>query len=113
MKLDVGRTIASSGAPQRKILMVISDGAPVDDSTCPSTPATISSATCGRVIEEIEEKSDVELTAIGIGHDGHALLPQSGHHRRTRNSWVAHEPISCSGHAPPNCSASTMVTALR
>ena len=53
----------------RKILMVISDGAPVDDSTLASNPANILEIDLHHVIHWIEERSDVELTAIGIGHD--------------------------------------------
>lgn len=56
-------------AEQRKILMVISDGAPVDDSTLSVNAGNYLERHLRRVIEEIEEKSDVELTAIGIGHD--------------------------------------------
>ncbi|HWD26009.1 MAG TPA: cobaltochelatase subunit CobT [Rhizomicrobium sp.] len=54
---------------QRKILMVISDGAPVDDSTLSVNAGNYLERHLRHVIEEIEEKSDVELTAIGIGHD--------------------------------------------
>ncbi|HEV2652890.1 MAG TPA: cobaltochelatase subunit CobT [Rhizomicrobium sp.] len=54
---------------QRKILMVISDGAPVDDSTLSVNAGNYLERHLRRVIEEIEENSAVELTAIGIGHD--------------------------------------------
>ncbi len=54
---------------QRKILMVISDGAPVDDSTLSVNAGNYLEKHLRRVIEDIEEKSPVELTAIGIGHD--------------------------------------------
>ncbi len=54
---------------QRKILMVISDGAPVDDSTLSVNAGNYLEAHLRRVIEEIENRSSVELTAIGIGHD--------------------------------------------
>ena len=54
---------------QRKILMVISDGAPVDDSTLSVNAGNYLERHLRRVIEEIESKSPVELTAIGIGHD--------------------------------------------
>ncbi len=54
---------------QRKILMVISDGAPVDDSTLSVNSGNYLERHLRRVIEEIEGKSPVELTAIGIGHD--------------------------------------------
>ena len=54
---------------QRKILMVISDGAPVDDSTLSVNAGNYLEVHLRRVIEEIETRSSVELTAIGIGHD--------------------------------------------
>ena len=54
---------------QRKILMVISDGAPVDDSTLSVNAGNYLEKHLRKVIEEIETKSSVELTAIGIGHD--------------------------------------------
>jgi cobaltochelatase CobT len=54
---------------QRKILMVISDGAPVDDSTLSVNAGNYLERHLRRVIDDIEEKSSVELTAIGIGHD--------------------------------------------
>ena len=53
----------------RKILMVISDGAPVDDSTLSVNPSNMLEADLRNVIHWIEERSDIELTAIGIGHD--------------------------------------------
>jgi len=54
---------------QRRILMVISDGAPVDDSTLSVNPGNYLEAHLRAAIEWIEKYSDVELTAIGIGHD--------------------------------------------
>ncbi len=54
---------------QRKILMVISDGAPVDDSTLSVNAGNYLERHLRRVIEDIETRSGVELTAIGIGHD--------------------------------------------
>ena len=54
---------------QRRILMMISDGAPVDDSTLSVNSATYLERHLRQVIEEIEVRSDVELLAIGIGHD--------------------------------------------
>lgn len=53
----------------RKIIMVISDGAPVDDSTLSVNPSNFLEADLRNVITWIENKSNVELTAIGIGHD--------------------------------------------
>ena len=54
---------------QRKILMVISDGAPVDDSTLSVNAGNYLERHLRHVIDDIEGKSAVELTAIGIGHD--------------------------------------------
>ncbi len=56
-------------AEQRRILMVISDGAPVDDSTLSVNAGNYLEQHLRRVIEEIETRSSVELAAIGIGHD--------------------------------------------
>src|ERR1700751_1250043 len=53
----------------RKILMVISDGAPVDDSTLSVNPGTYFERHLRWIIEDIEHRSPVELIAIGIGHD--------------------------------------------
>jgi cobaltochelatase CobT len=53
----------------RRILMVISDGAPVDDSTLSVNAGNYLDKHLRQVIEEIESKSPVELVAIGIGHD--------------------------------------------
>ncbi len=59
-----------AGRPeQRRILMVISDGAPVDDSTLSVNAGTYLEQHLREVIGEIETRSDVELIAIGIGHD--------------------------------------------
>ncbi len=54
---------------QRRILMMISDGAPVDDSTLSVNSGHYLEQHLRQVIEEIETKSAVELIAIGIGHD--------------------------------------------
>jgi cobaltochelatase CobT len=54
---------------QRKILMMISDGAPVDDSTLSVNPGNYLERHLRAVIEMIEDRSPVELIAIGIGHD--------------------------------------------
>jgi cobaltochelatase CobT len=53
----------------RRILMVISDGAPVDDSTLSVNAGNYLDKHLRHVIAEIEGKSPVELVAIGIGHD--------------------------------------------
>ena len=53
----------------RRILMVISDGAPVDDSTLSVNPGNYLEKHLRTVIHEIESRDQVELIAIGIGHD--------------------------------------------
>jgi cobaltochelatase CobT len=58
------------GRPEeRRILMVISDGAPVDDSTASANGGNYLEMHLRQVIEWIESRSPVELIAIGIGHD--------------------------------------------
>ena len=54
---------------QRRILMVISDGAPVDDATLSVNPGNYLECHLRDVIEFIEKLTPIELTAIGIGHD--------------------------------------------
>ena len=56
-------------AEERRILMVISDGAPVDDSTASANGGSYLEKHLRQVIEWIETRSNVELLAIGIGHD--------------------------------------------
>jgi cobaltochelatase CobT len=58
------------GRPERRrILMMISDGAPVDDSTLSVNTGNYLEQHLRQVIEEIETRSPIELIAIGIGHD--------------------------------------------
>ncbi len=60
----------ATGRPEaRKILMVISDGAPVDDSTLSVNPANYLEKHLRDVIAMVEKRRQVELIAIGIGHD--------------------------------------------
>ncbi len=54
---------------QRRILMVISDGAPVDDSTLSVNPGNYLEKHLREVIRDVERLGEIELTAIGIGHD--------------------------------------------
>ncbi len=54
---------------QRKILMMISDGAPVDDSTLSVNPGNYLERHLRAAIEISKPRSPVELIAIGIGHD--------------------------------------------
>ncbi|NEX45579.1 cobaltochelatase subunit CobT [Pseudotabrizicola algicola] len=60
---------AAARPEARKILMVISDGAPVDDSTLSVNPANFLEKHLRDVIAMVERKRAVELIAIGIGHD--------------------------------------------
>ncbi|GBH32075.1 cobaltochelatase subunit CobT [Sphingobium xenophagum] len=62
-----GRLIARN--EERRILMVISDGAPVDDSTLSVNSGTYLERHLRQVIDWIENRSPVQLVAIGIGHD--------------------------------------------
>src|SRR5262249_16654693 len=58
------------GRPEsRKILMMISDGAPVDDSTLSVNPGNYLERHLRYIINDIETRSPVQLIAIGIGHD--------------------------------------------
>jgi cobaltochelatase CobT len=54
---------------ERKILMVISDGAPVDDSTLSTNTSDYLEANLKNIVKWIENKTNIELLAIGIGHD--------------------------------------------
>ena len=54
---------------ERKILMVISDGAPVDDSTLSTNSSDYLETNLKNVVKWIETKTNIELLAIGIGHD--------------------------------------------
>jgi|TARA_B100001093_G_scaffold504990_1_gene561598 cobaltochelatase CobT len=54
---------------ERKILMVISDGAPVDDSTLSTNQSDFLENNLKQVVKWIEKSSSIELLAIGIGHD--------------------------------------------
>ena len=54
---------------ERKILMVISDGAPVDDSTLSVNSGDFLEKHLKKIVKYIENNSDIEILAIGIGHD--------------------------------------------
>ena len=54
---------------ERKILMVISDGAPVDDSTLSVNTGDFLEKHLKKVVKFIEDKTEIEILAIGIGHD--------------------------------------------
>ena len=54
---------------KRKILIIISDGAPVDDSTLSVNPGNYLEKNLREVIYQIEKNKEIELIAIGIGHD--------------------------------------------
>jgi cobaltochelatase CobT len=67
----------SMRAEKRKILMVISDGAPVDDSTISANNTAYLENHLRHVIHTIEKQSSIELVAIGIGHDVTRYYQQS------------------------------------
>ncbi len=54
---------------ERKILMVISDGAPVDDSTLSVNSGDFLEKNLKKIVKSIENKKEIEILAIGIGHD--------------------------------------------
>ena len=54
---------------ERKILMVISDGAPVDGSTLSTNTSDYLESNLKKTVKWIENKTNIELLAIGIGHD--------------------------------------------
>ncbi len=54
---------------ERKILMIISDGAPVDDSTLSVNSGDFLEKHLKKMVKFIEDKSEIEILAIGIGHD--------------------------------------------
>ena len=54
---------------ERKILMVISDGAPVDDSTLSTNTSDYLESNLKNIVKWIENRTNIELLAIGIGHD--------------------------------------------
>ena len=62
---------------KRRILMVISDGAPVDDATLSANSSGYLEQHLRQVIKEIERRTSVELVAIGIGHDVKAYYNRS------------------------------------
>jgi len=59
----------SNRKEERKILMIISDGAPVDDSTLSTNSSDYLETNLKNVVKWIENKTNIELLAIGIGHD--------------------------------------------
>ena len=67
--LDWAYKRLNARSEKRKILMVISDGAPVDDSTLSSNKSNYLDNHLKYIIKSIEKRGSVELLAIGIGHD--------------------------------------------
>ena len=67
--LDWAYKRLNARSEKRKILMVISDGAPVDDSTLSSNKSNYLDNHLKHIIKSIEKRATVELLAIGIGHD--------------------------------------------
>jgi len=67
--LQWARTRLANRPESRKILMMISDGAPIDDSTLSTNPGRFLEKHLRHVIHETESNEGIELVAIGIGHD--------------------------------------------
>ena len=67
--LDWAHNRLLARAESRRILMIISDGAPVDDSTMTNNTGNILELHLRKIIDLIETRSNVELLAVGIGHD--------------------------------------------
>ncbi len=67
--LDWARRRLMARSENRRILMVISDGAPVDDSTQSVNAGNYLEAHLRQVIEDIETRTPIQLVAVGIGHD--------------------------------------------
>jgi cobaltochelatase CobT len=67
--LEWARKRLMARTENRRILMVISDGAPVDDSTQSVNAGNYLEAHLRQVIEDIETRSPIQLVAVGIGHD--------------------------------------------
>ena len=76
---------------QRRILMMISDGAPVDDSTLSVNSGSYLEQHLRQVIEEIETRSPVELIAIGIGHDVTRYYRRARHDHRSERARRRHD----------------------
>ena len=66
--IDLGKQQTQKNRKE-KILIVISDGAPVDDATLSSNNSNILDNHLKEVVSDIEKKNDIDLIAIGIGHD--------------------------------------------
>ena len=64
---------------RRKILVVLSDGAPVDDSTLKENGPDYLSDHLGDVVEGISNGTEVEIAAFGIGFKAHPFYPHSHH----------------------------------
>jgi len=79
--------------------MMISDGAPVDDSTLSVNPGNYLERHLRHIIEEIETRSPVELIAIGIGHD------VTRYYAAPSPSWTPKNSAAPSPRSSPNCSA--------
>jgi len=89
--LDVGAQSHRRAPRAAQNLMVISDDAPVDDSTLSVNAGKLSRAPPAPCDRGNRGEVDVEMTAIGIGHDVRAITAKRSP-SSTRNSWVAHDP---------------------
>ena len=87
---------------QRRILVVISDGVPADDATLTANTADYLDSHLRQVIEWIENKSSVELLAIGVGHDVSPLYQRSVTIADSEQlgDAMAHELVELLGNVP-------------
>jgi cobaltochelatase CobT len=87
---------------QRRILVVISDGVPADDATLTANTAAYLDSHLRQVIEWIENKSSVELLAIGVGHDVSSLYHRSVNIADSEQlgDAMAHELVELLGNVP-------------
>ena len=78
---------------ERKIMMVISDGAPVDDSTLSVNSGDFLEKHLKKIVKFIENKSDIEILAIGIGHDVSRYLRRFNPLMRITKCSLANEAV--------------------
>ena len=100
---------------QRRILVVISDGVPADDATLTANTADYLDSHLRQVIEWIENKSSVELLAIGVGHDVSTLYHRSVTIADSEQlgDAMAHELVELLGNVPSRARHPFAITPLR
>ncbi len=85
-----GRLLAR--AEPRRILVVISDGTPMDEATLAANGHEYLESHLQAVVNDIETRSPVQLAAIGIGHNVSPIYAQRHHHRRHRAARAGPQP---------------------